>query len=364
MNLGLPSVTIIFQSKAIAAISRGTVGTLAVVLKDASVDALTALTLTDIADIPDTLSATNIKYLEDAFAGTPKEVKVIILASDAENYNDALNYLETIKWNIGCIPGIDALDVGAIATWAKGMRDTKERKIMFVLPGNAADHEAVINFVVEDASSTPAAGDVTVGEDTYTASEYTARIAGIIAGLPLTVAPTYRVLTEVTDVPHITKTQADTKVDAGKLILYHDGEKVKIARGVTSLTTTTDTKGADWKKIKLVRILDMVYVDVKGTIEDVYIGAYQNSYENKLLLIAAINAYYEVLEQERVLDPGKNKCEINLPAQKTYLRSIGEDVDNMTDQEIKEANTRDKVFLVSTLRPLDAIEDVSLEINL
>ncbi|MCL6625521.1 MAG: hypothetical protein K6T68_02905 [Alicyclobacillus shizuokensis] len=208
------------------------------------------------------------------------------------------------------------------------------------------------------------AGTVKVGSNTYTASQYSARIAGLIAGLPLTVAPTYQVLTEVDDVPHLTKSQADTKIDAGKLILYHDGSKVKIARGVTSLVTTTETKGADWKKIKIVRILDMIYHDVKDTIEDVYIGKYQNSYENKLLLIAAINAYYEVLEQERVLDPGKNKCEIDVAAQKTYLRSIGEPVDTMTVQQIKEANTRDKVFLVSTVRPLDAIEDVQLVVNL
>lgn len=358
----LPSVTIIFQTKAIAAIERGAVGILAVLLKDASVVALTALTLTDVADIPDTLSATNQGYLEQAFTGTPKEIKVIVLPAAAADYTDALEYLETIKWNIGVIPGIVADDVATIATWAKGMRDTKERKIMMVLPGNAADHEAVINFVVEDGAAV--AGEVTVGASTYTASEYSARMAGLIAGLPLTVAPTFQVLTEVDDVPHLTKAQADTKIDAGKLILYHDGAKVKIARGVTSLTTTTEAKGADWKKIKLVRILDMIYHDVKDTIEDVYIGKYQNSYENKLLLIAAINAYYETLEQERVLDPGKNMCEIDLPAQKTYLKSIGEDVDNMTDQQIKEANTRDQVFLVSTVRPLDAIEDVQLTINL
>jgi len=358
----LPSVTIIFQSKAIAAIERGAVGILAVVLKDASVAAVTEYKLQDIADIPDTLSATNQEYLEQAFIGTPKELKVVVIPADAIDYDDALNYLETIKWNIGCIPGIAAGDVATVATWAKGMRDTKERKIMMVLSGNAADHEAVINFVVEDGAAL--AGDVTVGEDTYNASEYSARIAGIVAGLPLTVAPTFQVLTEVDDVPHLTKAEADTKIDAGKLILYHDGEKVKIARGVTSLTTTTETKGADWKKIKIVRILDMMYHDIKDTIEDVYIGKYQNSYENKLLLIAAINAYYETLELERVLDPGKNRCEINLPAQKAYLRSIGEDVDNMTDQQIKEANTRDQVFLVSTVRPLDAIEDVQLYVNL
>lgn len=360
--MGLPSVNIIFQSKAISAIERGTVGTLALALKDASVSTLTEYKLQDVADIPDTLSETNQTYLELAFMGTPKEIKAVVIPSTATDYNDALNYLETIKFNVLAIPGIADADATTVATWVKSMRDTKERKIIAVLSDEAADHEGIVNFCVEDGAGT--AGVVTVGDTTYTASQYSARIAGLIAGLPLTVAPTYQVLSEVTDVPHLTKAEADTKIDAGKFILYHDGEKVKVARGVTSLVTTTETKGADWKKIKLVRILDMIYTDVKNTIEDEYIGKVQNSYENKLLLCAAINAYFEVLEQERVLDPGKNRCEINVEAQKAYLRSIGEDVDNMTVQEIKEANTRDKVFLLATVRPLDAIEDVTLVVNL
>lgn len=350
----LPSVNIIFQSKAIAAIERGTVGILALVLKDAVAN-LTEYKLQDVADIPDTLSAANKEYLEHAFMGTPKEVKAIVIPTAAADYTDALNYSETIKFNVMAIPGIAAGDVANIATWVKGMRDTKERKILAVLPNNVADHEGVINFTTDS---------IKVNDKTYTTTQFTARIAGIIAGLPLTVAPTFHVLTEVTDVPKLTKAEADAAIDAGKLILYHDGEKVKIARGVTSLTTTTETKGADWKKIKLVRILDMMYHDVKDTIEDIYIGKYQNSYENKLLLINAINAYYEQLELERVLDPGKNKCQINLPAQKVYLKSVGESVDTMNDQQLKEANTRDKVFLSSNVRPLDAIEDVSLVVNL
>lgn len=361
--MGLPSVNITFQSKAIAAVEQGLVGILALVLKDASVaTGVVEYILTGVNDIPGTLSATNQAYVEQAFIGTPKQVKLVVLPDAAATYTDALDYLETIKFNILAIPGIAAEDTAAVATWAQGMRDTKERKILVVLPDEAADHEAVINFAIEDGTGT--AGNAVVGEDTYTATQYATRIAGLIAGLPLTVAPTYRVLTEVDDVPHLTKAQADTKIDAGKLILYHDGEKVKIARGVTSLTTTTETKGADWKKIKLVRILDMVYTDIKGTIEDEYIGSVQNSYENKLLLCAAINAYFEVLEQEDILDPGNNVCQIDIAAQKTYLKSIGVDVDSMTEQQIKEANTRDKVFLVSTVRPLDAIEDVTLAVNL
>lgn len=359
--MSLPRVNIVFQSKAIKAMQRGAVGICAIVLKDPSVTSVKEYKLQDVTDIPEGLSATNQEYLEHALSGTPKEVKAVVIHDDAANYNDALNYLEAIKFNIMAIPGILQGDVDNIASWVKSMWDNKGRKIFAVLPHIVADHEAVIN------SSTD---DIVIGEKIYSASEYTARIAGVFAGLPLTVAPTYYVLPEIDDVPKLTKDEAGDLISAGKLILYHDGEKVKIARGVTSLTTTTEEKGADWKKFKLARIYAMVYHDVKDTIEDEYIGKVQNSYENKLLLTTAVNAYYEMLELERVLDSGKNRCDINLAAQKVYLKSIGyttvdgRSVDDMSEQEIKEANTRDKVFISGPVRGLDAIEDVDMVVNL
>jgi len=353
--MGLPNVSILFKSKAIAAIKSGSVGTLALVLKDSSVAAVTEYIMTDITDMPATLSAANQNFITQAFLGTPSTIKAVVIPDTDADYTNALNYLEAISFNVMAIPAIASGDVTTIMVWVKSMRDTKDRKIIAVLPNCEADHEGIVNFATED---------IVVGSDTFSASEYTGRIGGLIAGLDLKVSPTFRKLAEVDDIPKMTKAEADAAVDAGKLILYHDGEKVKIARGVTSLVTTTEDVGSDWKKIKLVRILDKTYTDLKETIEDVYVGSYQNSYVNKLLLITAVNAYYEQLELENVLDSGKNKCEIDLAAQKVYLKSIGEDADNMSDQEIKEANTRDQVFLTSTQRPLDAIEDVSMTINL
>lgn len=353
--MGLPQINIIFQSKAIKAVKQGAVGIVALVLKDTNVAELTHLKYLDVADVTDTLDEANIEYINQCFMGAPKEVNAIVIPDDELDYSEALNYLETILWNIGAVPGIGASDTTTVASWVKSMRDNKDRKILFVLPDEAADHEGIINFTTSD---------IVVGENTYTASEYTARIAGLIAGLHLTVAPTHQVLPEVDDVPKLTRAEADAKIDDGEFILFHDGEKVKVGRGVTSLVTTTEDKGEVWKKIKLVRIYDKVYTDIRGTFEDEYIGKVQNSYENKLLLCAAVNAYYEVLEQEGLLDPGKSRLDINVAAQKTYLKSIGEPVDDWNEQQIKEANTRDQVFVAGPLTALDAIEDIHMVINL
>lgn len=352
----LPSIQIVFKQAAAAAVTQGSTGIVALILKDASAGSgLLEHRLFTVSDIPAALSAANKDYAQLALMGAPAQVKLIVIPAAAANYTAAQDYLETIQWNVLAVPGIAAADATGVATWAKGLFDTKLRKITAVLPTVAADHPAVINFTTDN---------IKVGSTTYTNSAFTARIAGLVAGLSLTVSPTYQVLPEVTDVPKLTKAQADAAVDAGQFVLYHDGEKVKVARGVTSFITTTGAMGADWKKIKVVRILNKLYEDIRRTAEDQYIGKMNNSYINKLLLVSAINAYFEELEQSGVLDPGKNRAEIDTAAQRTYLQSIGVSTVGWNDQQVKEANTNDQVFLRASAQPLDAIEDIKLDIYL
>ncbi|WP_438445906.1 phage tail sheath subtilisin-like domain-containing protein [Gorillibacterium sp. sgz5001074] len=354
--MGLPNINIAFKNTAAAAVSQGAVGIVALILKDGLVaSGVSEYLVYTVNDIPAGLSATNKDYVQLALNGSPSVVKLVVLPSAAANYTAAQDYLETIKWNVLAIPGIATADVAGMATWVKGLFDTKLKKIMAVLPGSASDHPAIINFTTDT---------IKVGATTYNTGPFTARIAGLIAGLPLTASPTYQVLPDVTDVPKLTKAQADTAIDAGQLILYHDGEKVKIARGVTSRTTADTVFGADWKKIKVVRVLNKVYEDIKRTCEDNYVGKYPNSYVNKLLLVSAITAYFDQLELDGVLDPGKSTADIDVAVQRTYLNSIGTNTAGWSEQEIREANTRDQVFLAAYAKPLDAIEDIKLDIYL
>jgi hypothetical protein len=352
----LPSIQIMFKQAAAAAITQGSVGIVALILKDASAGTgLVEHKLFTVSDIPADLSAANKDYAQLALTGAPSQVKLVVIPANAANYTAAQEYLETMQWNVLAVPGIAEADAAGMGTWAKGLFETKLRKITAVLPSVAADHPAVINFTTDQ---------IKVGATTYTNAAFTARIAGLVAGLPLSVSPTYQVLPEVTDVPKLTKAQADAAVDAGQFILYHDGEKVKVARGVTSFVTPTGAMGADWKKIKVVRILNKLYEDIRKTVEDNYIGKMNNSYINKLLLTSAINAYFEDLEQSGVLDPGKNRAEIDTVAQRTYLESTGVSTVGWKEQQVKEANTNDQVFLRASAQPLDAIEDIKLDIYL
>lgn len=356
MTLGLPQILITFKNKAASAIARGSRGVVALVLKDASAaSTLSVIEVNDITEVPESLSQGNSDYVQMALIGgakAPKKIIVVAIDPASANYNAALSELETRKFDYLAIPGIGGSDAQAVATWVKTLRDEKDIKVKAVLPETGADHEGVINF---------STNDVEIGATKYTASQFTARIAGLLAGTPLTISATFWPLPEVTNIPRLTKAQYDEAIGAGKFVLYHDGEKVKVARAVNSLVSTTADKGEDFKKIKIVDIMDLRHDDIKKTVEDSYIGKYPNSYDNKLLLITAVKGYDEGLEAEGLLDPGfGNTTGIDAVAQKNYLMSIGMDTSAMSAQQIKEANTHDKVFLQSNIKILDAIEDFRL----
>lgn len=197
-----------------------------------------------------------------------------------------------------------------------------------------------------------------------TTAAFCSRIAGLIAGTPMTISCTYAPLAEVSDVTRLTKEQLDTAIDSGEFVLFHDGEKVKVGRGVNSLKTTSQEKGEAFKKIKIVEAMDMIQNDIRMTAEDGYIGKYANSYDNKCLLIMAVKGYLEELERSGILETGTSVVELDLAAQENYLKSKGIDTSDMSEQQIKEANTDAKVFLRARVSILDAIEDIVLPITI
>lgn len=314
--------------------------------------------LTTTADIEPSmgLSDKQKEYVTMAFTGyinPPKRVYLAMMDSEATDYVEVEEMLESFRWDYLAIPELEDSEATNIATWLK----STGKKSKVVLPNCQFDSERVINFT--------STGVIDNYGKTYTTAEYCARLAGIFAGTPLNIACTYATLPEIADFNRIKKSAMDAAINNGELILYHDGAKVKVARGVNSLTTTTQDKGDSFKKIKIIDAIDMIYDDIKSTCEDSYLGKYANSYDNKCLLLSAINGYFDKLVLDGVLDNSfTNVAEIDVEAQRAYLKGIGVDVKDMTDAEVKKYNTKDQVFLKANIKVLDAIEDITLNITI
>ena len=355
-NLNSPSVSVVFTELGITAINRGDKGVVAVILRDtASVE---PGALTQASQIPSTLGADNQAYLQRAFLGyvnPPK--KVIAYTTDAEDANltQALAYMATQDFDYLVGPAdCSSSEAAAIATWVDSQRTNNGAKYKAVLPNQASDKYPIINFT---------ASGMTDGTEEYTTAEYCSRIAGLLAGTPMKIAATYAPLPELTDVARLTKEELDAAVNAGELALKWDGRQVKVDRAVNSFVTTSQGMLDSFKKIKIVEIMDLIRTDITATAEDSYIGKYANTYDNKLLLVTAIRGYFMGLEQDQLVQPGYT-VDIDVSAQEQYLVARGVDTSEMTEQEIREADTGSHVFLLIRCKILDAIEDIDIQVEI
>lgn len=352
----MPGINISFIEKSGTAIQRGERGIVALILRGDSTG-ISPYEITDASGIPPEMDAWNRKQVLNVFRGyvtAPKKVIIYMLRTDAEDYADAMNALEKEEWDYLAAPRCMTDGVTEeLAAWIGAMRG-ENRMVKAVLPESASNREYIINYATE--SVTDAEGNV------YTAEEYCGRIAGIIAGTPMTISCTYAPLPELTDCTRLKREDMEKAATAGKLIVFHDGEKVKILRGVTSLSTETEKKGRQFRKIKIVEAMDIITNDIRRTVEDSYIGKYANSYDNKCVLISAIGNYFAGLIRDGVLSEAD--VGIDTVANREYLESTGVKTEDIPEEELKQASTGDRVFLRAAVKILDAIEEVELPIEI
>lgn len=354
--MGMPEVTVSFSEVAATAVKRGQRGIIAMILKEKKPLTVNPAVCVSTEDIPESLSNSNKEEIKRALMGyvnTPRKVIVYTIADSSEDYSEALNYFKTVKFNYLVVPTVETdAKQQDIVSYVKSQRKAK-KLIKAVLPNVVGDNEGIINYATEEAIK---------GDEKYTPEQYCSRIAGVIAGTPLSISCTYAPLSELTDCTRLTKEEMDAAVDAGKFIIWWDGEKVKTGRGVNSLTTLTSGKNTQFQKIKIVDAMDMIADDIRMTAEDNYIGKYPNDYDSKCLLISAIGTYFDTLIMDKVIS--KYEIGIDIPANRTYLKGRGVDVDKMSDDEIKRADTGSSVYLTCKLSIIDAIEDIVLPISI
>lgn len=355
--MGIPGINITFSEKAVSTIKRGERGCIAMIVRDenTALQEKVVASIEKFEDIPTWINEENKEQIKLAMLGyinVPKQIIVYCIGLE-DTYETALKYLETTKFDYLVIPTVQTDGKTLeIVSWIKGQREQRKH-VKAILPNTEADSEGIINFATET---------IYVGEKEYTTEQYCSRIAGVIAGTPLDISCTYAPLPEVTDCTRLNKNERKLAIEQGKLIIFHDGEKVKINSGVNSFVSTNKTKGNQFKKIKIVDIMDMISDDITRTVEDNYIGKYANSYDNKTLLLSALWSYFEELKNASILNT--YEVEIDIDANRLYLQSKGIETSSMNENDIKQAQTDDKVFLKAKLGILDAMEELELPIQI
>ncbi len=367
---GLPQVLINFRTKGTTAIKRSARGIVAMILRCEKTDVINTYKIADVSDIPSGFDATATDLIEKCLDGTPLKILVYTLPNSTvttptKTQADVLKMLTSIKWNYLCAPMASGTDQADLASWIKSMRTNKKKTFKAVLNAQAADNEGIINFCTDDIkvqTGTDSSGNAVY--KTYTALQYTARIAGILAGLALDRSATYFKLTEIESVE--VYEDIDELIDQGQMLLFdeQDGDGVKIARACNSLTTFTTDKGEDFRYIKIIEGIDMVTDDIRDTFKKYYVGKVINDYDHKMLFISAILVYFSEIEGNVLDKDAGNTVDINETYQKSYAALKGEDVDDMTVQQIREYNTGDNVYLAGSVKFVNAMENLNIDFTM
>lgn len=360
-NIGLPTLTIAFEAAAQQVANRAKSGVAAVFVRDAQKQGV--YTLISESQIPSELGEANKTHIKTAFIGSdrgaPSKVVLVVIPTETGDTTALEGGLKRIEaYQIDYLAGpLDVTDdeLTKLTDWVKAQRE-RYRTVKLVRPYKTAgsDHMGIIDL--DESGMKDAAGAVTAGA-------FCARMAGILAGIPMGMSATYTAVPELTAVTQRTTEEQTDAVNAGKLILIHDGLQAKIARGVNSLTTIPKEGKKDWCKIKIVEGMDLIAYYLRTTIETSYLGRYPNTYDNKQLLVAAVLDYLQYLERSGVLNPGESYAEIDYDAQLAWLTANGVDTSNMTEQEVLEYQTGSWVFLRCGGRLVDAMEDFEVLFN-
>jgi len=126
-------------------------------------------------------------------------------------------------------------------------------------------------------------------------------VAGKACGQQMTESLTYADSPFDDVIPRLTHTQIVSALQSGTIVLVHDGEKVKVEKGIDTLTSLRTGQNNQWKKAKAIRIMDAIDTDLQKAGRDNYIGKVINDEDGQAAVIVAIKKYFETMNKGRLI---------------------------------------------------------------
>ena len=360
--MGQPSIDITFIQKAVTAITRSERGVACVVVLDDSKATAGYATYKYAADVPaDGFTADNLAAIKRCWLCAVNKVIVVWVPTDAD-FADIQAILETLSYNYVCVCDDGMQQDLATYLVTKNANSPGKKYIGVVTGVTTADSKYIINIPNATVHDVDTDADIDM-------AMYLPRLTSVLANLPLNRSITYYELEDINDVDLSfidSDTTIDDVVDEGNLVLWIDGDKVKVGRGVNTLTTVTSTDTADMKKIIIVEAMNLILEDIYTTFKDYYIGKYKNSYDNQCLFISAVNSYFRQLAREEILDPDYDNCSyVDVEAQREAWLAIGKtEAADWNEAKVKKMTFKSYIYLAGQVKILDAIEDLKFVITM
>lgn len=363
-TIGMPELVITFKGLGTTAITRGERGSASLIIKD-DTSSEVFVKYETIADLTSKETAKytseNLQFIKDTLEGAPYELNIFRMSAETEpSLADTLQVIagkvDRNSW-IGIASSLQA-DHDDLSTWVEAQRNNlKKRYKALVYKATSADNMGVVNFT----NSSVTFADDTRG--TQTGDKAVPYLLGMLAGLSLSISSIAKSLTKFDSV--VEPDDLDDAIAAGEFILYNDEGIVKVARGVNSLTTVGGDLTEEMCMINTVEKMDLIYTDIFTAWNSSYKGKYPNILDNQVLLISAINGYFEGLETDSILDPDyDNKASVDINAQRiaNYSKYTQSVVEAWTDTKAMQMTVTTNVYLTANVKITGIMEDFFFDI--
>ncbi|ACV64908.1 hypothetical protein Dtox_4241 [Desulfofarcimen acetoxidans DSM 771] len=222
------------------------------------------------------------------------------------HYIDALTAFEARQFNAFVLDGTtDASLQTSVKAWVERLRG-EGKKTVCCMGGKAADDADIATANTRSAGFNYE-GVLNVGTSAnldgtnLSSAQVACWVAGKACGQQMMESLTYADSPFDDVIPRLTNNQIISAIQSGTIVLVHDGEKVKIEKGINTLTSLRTGQNNQWKKVKAIRIMDAIDTDLQKAGRNDYIGKVINDEDGKVAVIVAIKKYFETLNKGRLI---------------------------------------------------------------
>ena len=249
------------------------------------------------------------------------------------DYSSFFTALEPYTFDIICDDVVDPTISSAMASFVQRVSQNLGKKCQAVMAGaTAMNSEWVINLNngVELSDGTQLTNNLA----TYW-------LAGAEAGAMYNQSLTYAQYPgAVAAYPKKTEDQVIAAVEAGDVVFIDDFDIVKVCTDINTLTTYTPTKGAEYSKNRVMRVLNQICNDVYKYCSLYIIGKVDNNDTGRNLLKGWIVGYLNEMQANNGIQ--------NFAAE---------------DVTVEPGNTIDAILVTIGIQPVDSIEKIYVTVN-
>ncbi|GIO42474.1 phage tail sheath family protein [Paenibacillus apis] len=250
------------------------------------------------------------------------------------DHTSFLAALELQDFNTVGLAADDATLKPLYTAFVRRLREDEGKKVQAVVTNYpVADYEGVIS--VKN-------GVVLSDGTTITAAQAVAWVAGVTAGATVSQALTYTAYDDAVDVsPRYTNSQIEAALLAGEFVFTPSNGRAIVEQDINTLQSFTADKGRQFRKNRVLRVLDGIANDLKATFENYYLGKVDNNADGRNLLKSEAISYMNTLQAINAV----------------------QNFDAQTDVIFVAGNESDAVYAEIGAQPVDSVEKIYMKVR-